>query len=106
MLKDVVKRPFITVGFAAFILLIPLAVTSTAGWIRRLGGKRWQALHRGIYFSAILGVLHYYWLVKSDVRKPLFYAFLVAILLLWRFANWLSKRKSLAAAHTSPAQTS
>jgi sulfoxide reductase heme-binding subunit YedZ len=106
MLKDVVKRPFITVGFAAFILLIPLAVTSTAGWIRRLGGKRWQALHRGIYFSAILGVLHYYWLVKSDVRKPLFYAFLVAILLLWRFANWFSKRKSLAAAHTSPAQTS
>ncbi len=75
MLKDVVKRPFITVGFAAFVLLIPLAITSTAGWIRRLGGKRWQALHRNIYLCAILAVIHYYWLVKSDVRKPLFYGF-------------------------------
>jgi len=73
MWKDVAKRPFITVGFLGFILLIPLALTSTTGWIRRLGGKRWQMLHRAIYISAIAGVVHYYWLVKSDVRKPLFY---------------------------------
>src|SRR5215471_484385 len=70
MWKDVAKRRFITLGFAAFLLLIPLAITSTAGWIRRLGGKRWQALHRAVYVSAICGVAHYYWLVKSDVRKP------------------------------------
>jgi sulfoxide reductase heme-binding subunit YedZ len=84
MWDDVAKRKFITVGFAAFVLLIPLALTSTAGSIRRLGGKRWQALHRLIYVCATLGVIHYYWLVKSDVRKPLIYAFFVGILLLWR----------------------
>jgi methionine sulfoxide reductase heme-binding subunit len=105
MLKDVVKRPFITVGFAAFVLLIPLAITSTAGWVRRLGGKRWQALHRSIYLCAILGVIHYYWLVKSDVREPLFYAFLVGILLLWRFIEWLTKRRAAALAHTSAIRT-
>jgi sulfoxide reductase heme-binding subunit YedZ len=98
MLKDVVKRPFITVGFAAFVLLIPLAITSTAGWIRRLGGKRWQALHRSIYVCAILGVIHYYWLVKSDVREPLFYGALVGILLAWRLVNRLSRRKLPAVA--------
>src|ERR1700719_238554 len=70
MLKDVAKRRFIAVGFLAFLLLIPLAITSTQGWIRRLGGRRWQALHRSIYVIGILGVVHYYWLVKSDVRKP------------------------------------
>ena len=106
MLKDVVKRPFITVGFTAFVLLIPLAITSTAGWVRRLGGKRWQALHRSIYLCAILGVIHYYWLVKSDVREPLFYGFLVAILLLWRFTEWLTKRRAAALAHTTPIRTS
>ncbi|HLK03287.1 MAG TPA: protein-methionine-sulfoxide reductase heme-binding subunit MsrQ [Candidatus Acidoferrum sp.] len=84
MWDDVAKRKFVTVGFAAFLLLIPLAITSTSGMIRRLGGKRWQALHRLVYVSAILGVIHYYWLVKSDVRKPLFYGALVGILLLWR----------------------
>jgi methionine sulfoxide reductase heme-binding subunit len=106
MLKDVVKRPFITVGFTAFVLLIPLAVTSTAGWVRRLGGKRWQALHRGIYLCAILGVIHYYWLVKSDVREPLFYGFLVGILLLWRFTEWLTKRRAAALAHTTAIRSS
>jgi len=84
MWDDVAKRKFVTVGFAAFVLLIPLAATSTSGMIRRLGGKRWQALHRLIYVCAILGVIHYYWLVKSDVRKPLFYGALVGILLFWR----------------------
>ena len=98
MLADVAKRPFITVGFAAFVLLIPLALTSSAGWIRRLGGKRWQALHRGIYVCAILGVIHYYWLVKSDIRKPVFYGVLVGILLLWRLISWLQKRNAPALA--------
>jgi len=96
MWKDVYKRPFITVGFAAFVSLIPLAITSTAGWIRRLGGKRWQMLHRLIYFAAVCGVIHYYWLVKSDVRKPLFYGTLVAVLLLWRLGDWFFKRRSQA----------
>jgi sulfoxide reductase heme-binding subunit YedZ len=96
MWKDVAKRPFITVGFLGFVLLIPLALTSTAGWIRRLGGKRWQLLHRAIYITAVAGVIHYYWLVKSDVRKPLFYGSLVAILLIWRVGSWISKRRSQA----------
>jgi len=96
MWKDVAKRPFITVGFAAFVSLIPLAITSTAGWIRRIGGKRWQMLHRLIYFAAVCGVVHYYWLVKSDVRKPLFYGALVGILLLFRLVDWVFKRRSQA----------
>jgi sulfoxide reductase heme-binding subunit YedZ len=93
MVKDIGKRPFITVGFTAFVLLIPLAVTSTAGWIRRLGGKRWQRLHRLIYATAALAVVHYYWLVKSDVRLPLFYAAVVALLLGYRLAAWLRGRR-------------
>ena len=86
MLKDVRKRKFITIGFTGFVLMLPLALTSTAGWIRRLGGKRWQMLHRLVYLSAIAGVVHYYWLVKSDIRKPVFYGMLVALLLLYRVA--------------------
>ena len=84
--KDIAKRPYITVGFLAFVLLLPLAITSTAGWIRRLGGRRWQLLHRAIYISAIAGVIHYYWLVKSAVLRPLAYGAVVAVLLLWRLA--------------------
>ena len=87
---DLHKRPYIIAGFTGFVLLLPLAVTSTAGWIRRLGGKNWQRLHRAVYFAATAGVIHYYWLVKSDVRKPLLYAALVGILLLWRLAVWLT----------------
>jgi len=90
--KDVLKRRFITVGFAAFLLLIPLAVTSTADWIRRLGGKRWQAVHRLIYFSAVLAVIHYYWLVKSAVIRPLTYGAILAVLLLFRAVAWLINR--------------
>jgi sulfoxide reductase heme-binding subunit YedZ len=93
MWKDVEKRRFITVGFTGFVLMIPLAITSTAGWIRRLGGKRWRMLHRAIYLSAVAGVIHYYWLVKSDVRKPLEYAFVVIILLAWRLGAWLYERR-------------
>ena len=92
MWKDVAKRPFVTVGFAAFVLLIPLAITSTAGWIRRLGGRRWQLLHRLIYISAICGVIHYYWLVKSAVLRPLTYGAIVAVLLLWRLGDWFIRR--------------
>lgn len=84
MLVDIGKRKFITVGFTAFVFLIPLAITSTSGWIRRLGGKRWQALHRLIYFSAMGGVIHYLWLVKADIRVPLEYGTLLGILLLYR----------------------
>lgn len=98
MWKDVEKRRYITVGFLGFILLIPLAITSTAGWIRRLGGRRWRMLHRAIYITAICGVIHYYWLVKSDVRKPLFYGALVALLLVWRVGDWLVKKRALTAA--------
>jgi sulfoxide reductase heme-binding subunit YedZ len=89
---DVAKRPYITMGFTAFVLMIPLAVTSTAGWIRRLGGKRWNLLHRLVYASAVAGVIHYYWLVKSDIRLPLLYAFLVVVLLGFRAAVWASGR--------------
>ena len=96
--KDVYKRPFITVGFLAFTLLIPLAITSTAGWIRRLGGRRWRILHRAIYISAVCGVIHYYWQVKSAVIRPLFYAALVGLLLAWRVGDWLLRRRRTALA--------
>src|SRR5262249_17657004 len=90
---DVAKRKFITIGFVGFVLLLALALTSTAGWIRRLGGKRWQALHRMIYVAAICGVIHYYWLVKSDKRWPLFYGAVFAGLLLWRLGDWILKKR-------------
>jgi sulfoxide reductase heme-binding subunit YedZ len=105
MLNDVAKRRYITAGFFAFLLLIPLAITSTQGWIRRLGGHRWQALHRTIYVIGILGVVHYYWLVKSDVRKPLFYAAILAVLLLWRGGSWLLNRKRSEVIPRTPAAT-
>jgi sulfoxide reductase heme-binding subunit YedZ len=89
---DVLKRRFITVGFTGFVLLIPLALTSTQGWIRRLGGKRWQALHRLIYLSAIAGVIHYWWLVKADISKPAQYAFVLCLLLGYRLVVWVRRR--------------
>lgn len=84
MWADVYKRPFITVGFTAFCLMIPLAVTSTAGMIRRLGGRRWNLLHRFVYASATAGVIHYWWLVKADIRRPEAYALVVGTLLAFR----------------------
>ncbi|HWQ52369.1 MAG TPA: protein-methionine-sulfoxide reductase heme-binding subunit MsrQ [Bryobacteraceae bacterium] len=84
IVKDVAKRPFITAGFAGFVLLVPLAVTSTAGWIRRLGGRRWRLLHRLIYGTAALGVVHYWWLVKSDIRMPALYGAILTLLLAYR----------------------
>ena len=86
--KDILKRPYVTVGFTAFVLMIPLALTSTAGMIRRLG-KRWQQLHRLVYVAAIAGVIHFYWLVKADIRRPLQYGSVLAILLGYRlFVKW------------------
>src|ERR1700722_12684130 len=102
MLADIAKRRFITAGLAGFVLMIPLAVTSTKGWIRRLGGKRWQALHRLIYLSAAAGVVHYIWLVKADLRSPLRYAFVLLVLLGYRIvASIVSRTK--AEAEVTPA---
>ena len=92
--KDIAKRPFIFAGTLGFIVMVPLAVTSTAGWIRRLGGKRWRWLHRLVYVSAVAGVVHYYWLVKSDIRKPLLYGGIVGALLLFRLATWIKRTPS------------
>jgi sulfoxide reductase heme-binding subunit YedZ len=82
--KDIVKRPFITVGLLAFVLMIPLAATSTNAMVRRLGGARWQALHRLAYATAVAGVIHYWWLVKRDLTQPLIYAGVLALLLGYR----------------------
>ena len=97
MLHDIAKRRFITAGMTAWTLLLPLALTSTAGWIRRLGGKRWQKLHRLIYFSATAGVIHFIWLVKADLRRPLTYGAVLAVLLAYRIAAWaVGKAKTRA----------
>ena len=89
MLADVAKRRFITAGMTGFALMIPLALTSTKWSIRKLGGKRWQALHRLVYFSAAAGVIHYIWLVKADLKKPLEYGAVLAVLMLYRVAAWM-----------------
>ncbi len=86
ILEDIAERPFITAGFAAWVLLIPLAVTSTRGWIRRLGG-RWSLLHRLVYLAAALGVLHFFWKVKADTRWPLVAAGVLAVLLVLRLPS-------------------
>jgi sulfoxide reductase heme-binding subunit YedZ len=83
ILKDVAKRPFITMGFTAFVLMIPLALTSTKGWIRRLG-RRWQVLHRLIYISAVCAAIHYLWKVKVMIGSPVYYAFVIALLIGFR----------------------
>lgn len=104
MLKDVIKRPFITVGFAAFVLLIPLAITSTNGMVKRLGGKRWQWLHRLIYVVASLGILHYWWMKagKHDFEQPIIFGVIVAALLLMRvFWAWQKRSKANALAGTA-----
>jgi len=97
IVDDVMERPYITVGFTAFLLLIPLAITSTRGWIRRLG-KRWQKIHRLVYATAALGVLHFFWKVKADTRQPLLFAAILTLLLLARLVPAL-----LAAARRPPA---
>ena len=90
--KDIQKRPFITVGFASFVLLIPLAATSTNAMMRRLG-RRWQQLHRLVYLIGIGGVVHYWWLVKKDITQPAIYALVLAILLGYRISVWLKARQ-------------
>jgi sulfoxide reductase heme-binding subunit YedZ len=93
--KDIVKRPFITVGFASFLLLIPLAGTSTNAMIKRLGGRRWQALHRAVYVIAGFGALHYWWMVKKDLTQPAIYAGVLALLLGVRL-YWALRTRSAA----------
>jgi sulfoxide reductase heme-binding subunit YedZ len=91
IIADVIKRPYITVGTAGFLMLVPLAITSTAAMVRRLGPKRWQLLHRLVYFCALAGVIHYYWLVKSDVREPVMYGGILLVLMLFRVRMWMQK---------------
>jgi sulfoxide reductase heme-binding subunit YedZ len=92
IVADVVRRPFITVGFLSFMLLIPLTVTSTTKMIKRLGGKWWQRLHRLVYATAIGGVVHYLWLVKADIREPLIYGSVLGILLAYRLWDIYGRR--------------
>ena len=99
---EIAKKPYITVGFTAWLLLVPLAVTSTQGWMRRLG-RRWGQLHKLVYAIGIGAVLHFWWLVKSDIREPALYAGLLAVLLGWR--GWQAIRRRRAAA-VSPNRTS
>ncbi len=94
--SDVVRRPFIAIGMTAFFLMVPLAITSTDKMVKRLGGKRWQRLHRLVYLSGILGALHYYMLVKSDVRPPLTFAFVLALLLGFRVLAKYQARSPLS----------
>lgn len=96
--KDVLKRPYITVGFTSFVLLWPLALTSTNAMVRRLGGRNWQRLHRLVYLIAAGGVLHYWWLVKKDVREPLLYGLVLAVLLGARLVHALRQRRALSRA--------
>ncbi|MBY0452030.1 MAG: ferric reductase-like transmembrane domain-containing protein, partial [Bdellovibrionaceae bacterium] len=90
--KDIAKRPFVTVGFLAFTLMIPLAATSTDSMVRRLGGRNWQRLHRAVYAIAVCGVIHYWWLVKKDITQPLIYALIVGALLFVRIVFSFSRR--------------
>ncbi|MCP3145107.1 protein-methionine-sulfoxide reductase heme-binding subunit MsrQ [Pyxidicoccus xibeiensis] len=98
ILEDIGKRPFITVGFTALVLLVPLAVTSTKAWVRRLGFPRWQRLHRLAYVAAALGVVHFVWRVKKDATEPLIYGAVLALLLAIRVGEATRKRRVRAAA--------
>lgn len=101
---DVLKRPFIAIGVTALFLMLPLAITSTDRMVKRLGGKRWMQLHRVVYLSGILGVLHYYMLVKSDLRLPMTFAFLLAVLLGFRiFAKYYTSRPHISSSVVSRA---
>jgi sulfoxide reductase heme-binding subunit YedZ len=94
ILHDIPKRPFITVGFASFILMIPLTVTSTKNMIRRLGGRKWNLLHRLVYVTAIGGVIHYLWLVKADTQRPITYGIIIAVLFASRLWIYFASRFS------------
>jgi len=102
IVKDVMKRPYVTAGFTGFVLMIPLAITSTAGMIRRLG-KRWQQLHRFVYVVGIAGVIHFYWLVKADIRRPVQYGAVLALLLGYRLVvKWMPALRGRLAQSSSP----
>jgi len=104
VLVEIVERPYITVGFAAWLLLLPLALTSTRGWMRRLG-RNWGRLHRLVYLVAALAVLHFWWVVKSDVSEPLLYAAILAVLLGWRLAwRWRSGAAARSARRSTRAE--
>lgn len=105
LVADIIKRPYITVGFAALMLLVPLAATSTRRAMRRMG-RRWQTLHRLVYPAAVLGCVHFWWQVKADVREPLIYAAIAALLLGWRVAAWWRRRQARAASSTARARSS
>lgn len=94
VMADIAKHPWVLVGFTAFLCLVPLAITSTNGWVRRLGGKRWQRLHRLVYVAAAAGVLHYLWLVKKDISAPLAYGAVLVVLLATRL--WLAQDRKRA----------
>jgi sulfoxide reductase heme-binding subunit YedZ len=100
--EEIAKRPYITVGFTAWLLLVPLAITSTTGWIRRLG-RNWARLHKLVYAIGVLAVLHFWWLVKSDIREPALYAAILATLLGWRARKSVAARRRVAAPAVSPA---
>ena len=95
--EDISKRPWITLGFTALVLLVPLALTSTRGWMRRLG-RRWQTLHYAIYIATALGCWHYYWQVKRDVRSPLLYVAAFALLMGWRLWRRAARRRAASLA--------
>jgi sulfoxide reductase heme-binding subunit YedZ len=101
--EEIAKRPYITVGFAAWMLLVPLAITSTRGWMRRLG-RRWGQLHKLVYAIGVFAVLHFWWLVKSDIREPALYAGLLAVLLGWRLLRRLRRSNPMPVARSAPAQ--
>jgi methionine sulfoxide reductase heme-binding subunit len=94
---DIVERPYITIGMTAFLLMLPLAVTSTAKMVKRLGGKRWATLHRTVYVIVVLGTIHFWMAVKRDVTDPLIFAFLFACLLGYRYVQWRRRRAKTAA---------
>ncbi len=105
ILRDIVKRPYVTVGFTAFVLLIPLALTSTNGMLRRLGGERWRRLHRLVYLIGVLGVLHFVWLVKADLRDPVLYAVILSLLLALRLPRLAARSRPAQVArsrHAAP----
>ncbi len=101
IISDVFKRPFITAGFAAFLMLLALAVTSPATMVRKLGGKRWRALHRLVYAAAALAVVHFLWRVKADQREPLLFALVLAVLLGVRLM-WWARSRAKAQVHRAP----
>jgi len=100
--EDIVKRRYITIGMLAFLAMVPLAITSTAGWVRRLTFKRWKNLHRLIYLTAVAAVIHYWWSVKSDIRDPLMYGVIMTVLLGYRVIVWMRNRKRTSTAAGAP----